>query len=219
LQQEKSKNNFGIAFFFALAMVIAAGIFVLVLGKKESFLLINGYHNETLDLFFKYFTHAGDGWMWVPLGLYFIFVKRKYLVAILSGLFISSLISQFLKRIVFPDELRPVTYLSENFPVHIVDGMILNRVYSFPSGHTATAFTMALILAYMIDKKIWSAVFPLMAFLVGYSRIYLAQHFPTDVLAGMCIGIISAILSLLIYRSFIKYVNKKTAAKNKMSQS
>jgi len=195
------------------------GSFIYMLGKEGTFQLINSNHNQYADFFFRYFTHAGDGWMWVPLGLYFIFVKRKYLVAILSGLFISSLISQFLKRIVFPDELRPVTYLSENFPVHIVDGMILNRVYSFPSGHTATAFTMALILAYMIDKKIWSAVFPLMAFLVGYSRIYLAQHFPTDVLAGMCIGIISAILSLLIYRSFIKYVNKKTAAKNKMSQS
>ncbi|MFI5238126.1 MAG: phosphatase PAP2 family protein, partial [Ignavibacteriales bacterium] len=43
--------------------------------------------------------------------------------------------------------------------------------------------------------------------------VYLAQHFPTDIFAGMCIGIVSAILSLLVYRKFIRYINKKAATK------
>jgi len=212
LQQEKSKNNFGIAFFFALAMVIAAGILVLVLGKKESFLLINGYHNDYLDLFFKYFTHAGDGWMWVPLGLFCIFFKRKYIIAVVAGIIISTLLAQFLKRVVFPDELRPIAYLADNFSIHQVDGVSMLRTLSFPSGHTTSAFTMVLILAHMINKKSWSVMLPLLALLAGYSRIYLGQHFLTDVLAGMCIGILSAVLSLMIYKSILKSLNKKPAA-------
>jgi membrane-associated phospholipid phosphatase len=47
-------------------------------------------------------------------------------------------------------------------------------------------------------------VFPIIAFLVGYSRVYLAQHFLTDVLAGMIVGIISTWLSLWIYDRFRK---------------
>ena len=211
LQVEKTSNNFGIAFGLSLLIALATGIIILVLGKNGSFLLINGNNNSFCDLFFNYFTHAGDGWIWVPAGLYFIFFKRKYLIAILGGIIISTLLSQFLKRVIFPDELRPITHLSENFPVHVVDRLQLNRIFSFPSGHTATAFTMALILAYIINKKSWSVILPLMALLVGYSRVYLAQHFLTDVLAGMCIGILSAVLSLLIYRSFLRAINKQTA--------
>jgi membrane-associated phospholipid phosphatase len=208
---EKTNNNFGIAFGLSVLFALVTGIVILLLGKNGSFQLINSNNNSFFDLFFNYFTHAGDGWMWVPIGLYFIFFKRKYLIAILGGIIISTILSQFLKRVIFPDELRPITHLSENFPVHIIDGLQLNRIFSFPSGHTSTAFTMALIMAYIINKKTWSVILPLMAFLAGYSRVYLAQHFLTDVLAGMCIGILSALLALLIYRSFIRAINKKAS--------
>jgi membrane-associated phospholipid phosphatase len=219
LVKEKTNNNFGIAFVLSIFIALLTGIVILILGKEESFLLINGNHNSYFDLFFTYFTHAGDGWLWVPIGLYFIFYKRKYLVAILAGIIISTIISQFIKRIVYPDELRPVTYLSENFPVHIINGLELNRIYSFPSGHTSTAFTMALIMAYILNKKVWSIILPILALLVGYSRVYLAQHFLTDVLAGMCIGILSAFLALMIYRSFLRSLNKKIALGSKTVSS
>jgi len=200
--QERPVNNFGIAFFFAIIMTVATGIVILILGKNETFQLINSNHNIYADQFFKYFTHYGDGVMWIPLGVFCIIFKRKYVVAVLAGVIISTLLAQLLKRVIFPDELRPITYLSENFPVHTIEGVIMRRANSFPSGHTITAFTIALILAHMINKKFWSVILLLMALLAGYSRVYLAQHFPTDVLAGMFIGIISSILSLLIFKNF-----------------
>ena len=89
----------------------------------------------------------------------------------------------------------------------------MRKVHSFPSGHATTAFAMALIMAYIINRKAWSVILPLLALIAGYSRVYLAQHFPTDIFAGMCIGIVSSILSLLIYRKFIRYTNKKAASK------
>ena len=209
--QERPANNFGIAFFFSLLIALATGILILSLGKNGAFQLINSNHNEIADQFFRYFTHYGDGIMWAPLGLFCFFFRRKYFIAVVAGVLISTIIAQFLKRVVYPDELRPIGYLSETFPVHRIAGVELKRIHSFPSGHTTTAFAMALIMAYMINKKAWSIILPLFAALAAYSRVYLGQHFPTDALAGMCIGILSAVLSLLIYRRFISYAKKKSA--------
>ena len=206
---QRPANNFGIAFIFAVLLAIALGIVLLIFGKNETFQLINGNHNEFGDRFFKYFTHYGDGLMWIPLGLVCFFYKRKYLIAVIAGIIISTLIAQLLKRVVFPDELRPINFLSDQFPVHLINGVTMRKLNSFPSGHTTTAFTMALIMAHMINNKFWSIVLIILAFLAGYSRIYLAQHFPTDVLAGICIGIISALLALMIYKHFQEKINGK----------
>lgn len=211
--KERPTNNFGIAFILATIIAIGTGILILVLGKNGAFQLINSNHNEITDQFFKYFTHYGDGLMWVPLGIYCFFYRRKYFIAVAAGVLISTIMAQVLKRVIYPDELRPISYLSENFPVHIIEGVTMRKTHSFPSGHTTTAFAMALIMAYIINRKSWSLILPLLALLAGYSRVYLAQHFPTDIFAGMCIGIVSAIFSLLIYRKFIRYLNKKNLQK------
>lgn len=200
-------------------MAIGTGILILVLGKNGTFQLINSNHNEIADQFFKYFTHYGDGLMWAPLGIYCYFYRRKYFIAVVAGVIVSTIIAQFLKRVVYPDELRPISYLSEIFPVHVVDGVKMRKVHSFPSGHTTTAFAMALIMSYIINRKFWSVILPILALLAGYSRVYLGQHFPTDIFAGMCIGIISALLSLLIYRKFIRYINKRDVLKTQLSSS
>ena len=213
MQQERPANNFGIAFILSVIIAIGTGVLILILGKNGSFQLINSNYHPVADQFFKYFTHYGDGLMWIPLGIYVFFYRRKYFIAVVAGVLISTLLAQILKRVIFPDELRPISYLSETFHVHIVDGVTMRRAHSFPSGHTTTAFAMALIMAYIINRKVWSIVLPLFASLAGYSRVYLGQHFPTDVFAGMCIGIVSAILSLLLYRKFVRHMNKKAVSK------
>lgn len=68
--------------------------------------------------------------------------------------------------------------------------------HSFPSGHTQTAFCMALILGYAWSHHHTSRFIPrallVMAALVGISRVYLLSHFPTDVVAGALVAFVAA---------------------------
>lgn len=100
---------------------------------------------------------------------------------------------------VFPNDLRPLSLETSKVIIHKVQGVPVHRLHSFPSGHTTTAFTVALLLAAILQQRIWHFVLPVIAMLVGYSRVYLGQHFVTDVCGGMLAGLVSAWLALLIY--------------------
>lgn len=80
---------------------------------------------------------------------------------------------------------------------------------SFPSGHTSLAFTTAASLS--IQCKKWYVTLPAYAWAasVGYSRMYLGVHYPTDVIAGAAIGVGSAYLG--------HWLNKKIFPRNKKS--
>lgn len=68
--------------------------------------------------------------------------------------------------------------------------------WSFPSGHTASAFAGAT--AVLIHSRRWGCVAMAYAFLVGLSRMYLCVHWPTDVLAGAVIGIFVAVVAVWV---------------------
>jgi undecaprenyl-diphosphatase len=66
--------------------------------------------------------------------------------------------------------------------------------FSFPSGHTSAAFMVATLLGYFAPSLmpalyVWAA-------LVGFSRVVLGVHFPTDTLMGVVLGVSTAIFSL-----------------------
>lgn len=73
---------------------------------------------------------------------------------------------------------------------------------SFPSGHTAIAFIMAL--PYLYYKSKWGPVLIFLATWVGISRIYVGVHYPLDILGG----ILTAILSLIISKQIIYFLRK-----------
>ena len=76
--------------------------------------------------------------------------------------------------------------------------------YSFPSGHTSTAFTLATSLSLAFPK--WYVIAPayLYASAAGYSRMHLGVHYPSDVLAGAVVGTGSALLSNYLQQKFRK---------------
>jgi membrane-associated phospholipid phosphatase len=206
--KEAEYQHFRWAIFFSLLLALVMGVFVTIYGKDRSFLVINGLNSPQADYFFTYVTYLGDGLIWVPLFLYVLIYKRDFFIAVLSALIICTLITHVFKRVVFIDEPRPLRLLHDIArAVPLMSGKDA-YINSFPSGHTSTAFTMALLMTFIMRQKFVVFVFPILAFLVGYSRVYLAQHFVSDVLAGMFVGIVSSYIALLIYEHFRKKKKK-----------
>ncbi|MGB3005687.1 MAG: phosphatase PAP2 family protein [Chitinophagaceae bacterium] len=82
---------------------------------------------------------------------------------------------------------------------------------SFPSGHTSAAFSTATSMAIISPK--WYVIVPAFSWasLVGYSRLYMGVHYPTDVLAGAIVGSGSA---WLMYKAN-KWIQSSKKNKNK----
>ena len=78
-------------------------------------------------------------------------------------------------------------------------GIELSRDYCFPSGHTAVTFCAAAVLVIFYRAKAIPAVF--VALLIGFSRIYLCEHYVSDVAAGIIIGSLCGVAGYYIYRA------------------
>ncbi len=78
--------------------------------------------------------------------------------------------------------------------------------YSFPSGHTSSAFAAAVALLWY-DRKIGIPT-TIFAFIMGFSRIYVEVHYCTDVLAGLVVGIIYAVIGVLLAKVLYPYFEK-----------
>lgn len=111
--------------------------------------------------------------------------RATYLFAVLLG---SGIASQVLKRI---GRARP-KLLDEGGPFQFNPLIIKSSWASFPSGHTITAFAFAMALSYFLPK--WRLPLLAVACLIGVSRVIVGAHYPSDVLAGACIGVASAVL-------------------------
>lgn len=176
---------------------------MLFIQKIDNSILIyinNNLRNPITDKIMIVITSLGNmGIIWIILSLLMILSEkyRKIGIIVLIAVLLSTILGEgILKHIV--RRLRPVN--------EILNGKQLIAKplsYSFPSGHAACAFASAGIIANYI-KKYSIAVFTL-AVLIGLSRLYLYVHYPTDVLCGAILGLISARIVIYVFENKINY--------------
>lgn len=157
--------------------------------------------NSFLDAVMPWITKIGDeGIVFIITGVVLLFFKkyRKSGIVMLLGMLIGSLICNlWLKN--FVARPRPFEGLED-----IALLIPMPSSYSFPSGHTTSAFEFAFALA-LINKKAAIAGYVIAA-LVAFSRLYLYVHFPSDILGGIIVGTISSLCALFIYNSAVRLI-------------
>lgn len=163
--------------------------------------LINGRMNSKyLDAFMVRVTDLGGAIFSTFVSIMLIIFGNSFIKRIgiqcLMVLGISQVIVQSLKR-----------FLSRERPYKIIEtlntfGFDLSD-YSFPSGHTTASFSIASTVALNIPRL--SLILFLLAIIIGISRIYLGVHYPTDVAAGILLGMGT---SILVHLYLLEYVDK-----------
>ena len=191
--------------------ILTASIIFLInqlLGSTNFFLVLNNNYGLFADASFALITHLGEEAGWIILFLFVLFFRRQFLPLILIALIISTALVQGIKN-VLPEQPRPTKVITDLSLIHTVKDVDLHFINSFPSGHTTAAFTVFLLACLFIHKKWILPVGFTYALAVGYSRIYLAQHFPKDVAGGICIAVISACFSVVLQQIIANKFYKK----------
>jgi len=151
------------------------------------FLWINRHHNSFFDELFKLITFFGDGLMTVLVVLILLFFKFRYAVLAAIAFAYSSIVIQLLKHLFKAP--RPVKYFEDIIPIRTIENYPVYEWNSFPSGHTASVFTLAVVLSYLLPHRRRHWIIIPLATLTAFSRVYLAQHFLEDVIAGSIIAV------------------------------
>jgi membrane-associated phospholipid phosphatase len=92
---------------------------------------------------------------------------------------------------------RPSKYFEiyETCQLHLVEGIKLHSLHTFPSGHSSTSFNLFLMMALMIKNNVLKLFFFVVAALVAYSRVYISQHFLADIVAGSILGVVFIVVA------------------------
>ena len=151
-------------------------------------------HTPLLDKILAFITSLGNaGIIWIVLAVVLLILPKTrktgiiVAAALLMDLVLCNLILKNLVARVRPYDVNTAIAILIKKPLD----------FSFPSGHTAASFAAmtALFLAKM--KKAWIAALVL-AVLIAFSRLYFYVHYPTDVLGGAVVGILSGIIGYTI---------------------
>lgn len=199
----RSHRPFFTLFFFWLIVLACLQI---VFTPAEMMFWVNRHNSPFLDNVFWLITLLGEDGIWlVPIVVYLYQyfkqkkdVKNKAIMLIIIWI-TKGIISVTLKNLFNLPRPMEVYEASGRF-IHVIDGLEIHHWQSFPSGHTFTAFAFACYFMLVAKNNVLGYVWLGLAMLVGYSRVYLFQHFPRDVFAGSILGVAVVLGIILLWR-------------------
>lgn len=195
-----------IRLFFITYLVLLAACFIIKIcyTRQEVYFAVNSIYSTWADTIMPHITDLGDGVTILILSAMWALFSYRKAFLLISSYAVSSLIAQIVKHIV--NAPRPKLFFETQLSrIHFVKGVYMFTIQSFPSGHTVTAFSAAVVITYLLKNKNLGLLFLLVAILVGYSRMYLSEHFFEDVIAGSVIGVILTVcwLSFIDSKAFL----------------
>lgn len=210
-----------------LVLLIAILGLMCMYPKPELHMLLNSHHSNIQDTFFKYYSLLAEWPLYALALLPLLWKKIKITIFFAMCELTGGAILQILKHIISTD--RPVSVFEhyQNLVLPLVQGVDMYHSNSFPSGHASTFFMFCtcctIILAYyytQVDKphdlrtQILFNTSLLLLFVFAamgaYSRVYLSQHFLSDVCVGSIIGFTTPFLMFyLCGNKILKHKNEE----------
>lgn len=156
-----------------------------------------------MDSVMTFITGLGDsGKIWIACTLLLLLIPKTRKAGLAMGIALA------LEIVCCNVILKPFVARIRPCDVNTAVQLLIERPidYSFPSGHTASSFAAASAL-YFSRKKLWIPA-AVLAGMIGFSRLYLYVHYPTDVLAGALIGIMMGGIGYVLANAVSARINE-----------
>lgn len=202
------KNKKTILILSVLVLILIIGLFFRKYVYSVDYYILNIIRNfvtEKLTICIKFITNIASIIVLCAITMVaLIFIKNKRIAFLIFVNLIIATLFNYTLKFIFSRE-RPFEYM-----------LIDESGYSFPSGHSMVAmafygFLIYLCTVYIMNKKVKNIiviVLSILIILIGFSRVYLGVHYPSDVIVGLYLG-------FLYLNLFISFINKKRILINK----
>lgn len=181
--ETNSKRNLYIKVALSSISIVIIGLLLWKFDFEILFFIQKYLRNDILDVIVPFYTSLGeDGIIWITVGVILLIPKktRKCGIMVLCALLVMLVVNNIvLKNLIARS--RPCWTYPE-----MVDLVEIPKSFSFPSGHTVSAFAVSLVI--LSQHKKLGIVTVIMAALMAFTRLYVFVHFPTDIFGGMLVG-------------------------------
>lgn len=164
-------------------LVVILGLVLWALDFNILFWIQNLIRNDVFDVIIPFYTSLGeDGTIWIALGLILLVPKkyRKTGIMVLAALLVMLVVNNIVLKNLIARPRPCWTYPEMVQLVHNPSS------YSFPSGHTTSAFAVAFTV-FSQHKKLGKVII-VMAAIMAFTRLYVFVHFPTDIYGGILVA-------------------------------
>lgn len=191
--------------FAILAVIVGSGVTNAL--DSSILLAINSLSSPWLNTFFVAFTELGGVivvWVVAIILVLLFLAKRNYIRALLIAVGIGGVAAMNLLLKSIFERARPDLW----------DWIVTETHTSFPSGHATASMALALCIVYLLWNTKWRKATIIAAsvylLLIGFSRLYLGVHFPTDILGGWLLGIgwMALVITFVITVNYRKRIVK-----------